>query len=113
MTFMDDVTVKPKSPKHYETRTTQIKLIINTAEGKQTVSDVRTICKRGNQVSAAVSIYRDQDMKFVVGQIAPYRDHSAQFEDDFLPMSWQLLGGSETANSFLHQLDMTPGTIVG
>lgn len=82
-------------------------LFLHTEDGGyMEVVDMKVHCMQGDQVGTRINMHRHNDMKWVVGQIAPGK-HTA--EAHYIPDSWAALGGSNPASSFLHRSDVKMG----
>lgn len=64
----------------------ELHLFLHTEDGNHVeVADMKIHCMQGDQVGARVNMHRHEDIKWVVGQIAPGK-HSA--DAHFIPDPW-------------------------
>lgn len=105
---LSNVIERPKKHKNgYDRRLSHVKLFMHTQQGKKIdhalVADMKVDCRVHDQISTRIYMHRPEDLKWIVGQIAPGK-HSE--DDHFIPDQWNALGGSAAASFFLHHTDV-------
>lgn len=108
---LTNVVDRPKKhPEGFDRRISHVKLFLYTQEGSQIgraeLTDIKFYCRKGDQINAHINMHRKEDLKWVVGQIAPGK-HSP--DAHFIPDPWAALGGSNQASFFLRRADFKSG----
>eukprot|EP00435_Cladocopium_sp_Y103_P024149 s116_g5.t3 len=87
---LTNVVDRPKKhPEGFDRRISHVKLFLYTQEGSQIgraeLTDIKFYCRKGDQINAHINMHRKEDLKWVVGQIAPGK-HSP--DAHFIPDPW-------------------------
>ena len=103
---LSNVIERPKKHKNgYDRRLSHVKLFMHTQQGKKIdhalVADMKVDCRVHDQISTRIYMHRPEDLKWIVGQIAPGK-HSE--DDHFIPDQWnEPRFASEESVCFIHK----------